>query len=209
MSSFTTNFYLIKVQNEWKCWLNRSIFTFELDAEDIKINISKHLRIIIETLIKNFQKKGFVFKKTEMEIINIAMNYYFHVWRTSKEYNGSSYPLTVFGKKQFELGLLPHYEMSEYLEKFFPFSFWEYYEKKFGTDYGIFDREYSDFGRVFWDNIPMFIYQFLDTKVISDFMGPYERYEIDHKDNSNDLSKVSNEDPYLLDIQSDYFGKGW
>jgi hypothetical protein len=197
-------------ENLWINWLNSSIYINVNDRIEESISICKYLETVFINLLDKFRKKGINFTCNDKIILNNVMNNYFNLWRLNKKSPVSKYEnsLTVYGKTQKKKGLLPTAEMIECLDRKFTDSFWLQFQNEFGIGYGIFDPELSEFGRIFWNNIQYFLYQFINTEYLESEIIEIERVYNRVADSNITMSAPmthlqennnSSDDPYLVD----------
>ena len=195
MASFT-ELSLFQQKNKWLEWINQPI-DFNLRTTCgiyYDITIKEYIEKVVKRLISVYNLNGVIFLVNDNKILNDAMNYYYHIWRLNRKHTIDYDRLTLFGKNQRDNGLLPTYNMIDHLNFLFNDNFWGYFTSQYSRNAGIFDEIYSDFGRIFWNDLRFFLYQYINIQILKENMGSHE---INVALPEQILKE--NEDPYLAD----------
>lgn len=195
MASFT-ELSLFQQKNKWWEWINQPIdFNMRTTCGVYyDITIKEYIEKVVKRLMSVYNLNGIIFLVNDNKILNDAMNYYYHIWRLNRKYNVDYDRLTLFGKKQRDNGLLPTYNMIDHLNFIFNDNFWENFTSQYSKNAGIFDEIYSEFGRIFWNDLRFFLYQYINIQILKENMGSHEINMV-----LPEQIQKENEDPYLVD----------
>lgn len=145
------------MENEWHDWINSNILMNSDELGGDFVSVKDYFNQLFKSIIvPRLKRKKIVLIYDDINmIVERALNVYFWMWIAFNK--NRSHPYLSKSHSLNNIYHIQNIDILEYLElQLFPDEFWDNIKKLYAV--GNFSPDLSDFGQVFWDSVPVFIF---------------------------------------------------